>query len=230
MTAALVFTQGKRGYLLADMAYTEVETGLVRYIDSKFVVANGRVPWAAIPSGTLNPHALARKMQGRDVPNASAFLRGLPDVLRELEQDVRDEGAPPLVAGLYGLVWSARLSRPCAFMVWNDTSRSGVGNDLEPYQVVPVDYANSGAANIPQLLGRPVKVNAARDFDPRTDGVKVMDRLRETSTDGQHLVAGGGVQLLTFGRVGSLIETLKLYPDKVGERIGVETLRATLAA
>ena len=218
MTAINLAVQGKRAYLMADRAATRVD-GSLTWIDSK-IIAGQAFPFALAVTGHMNPHALTRHLNQRGPRNPRALLAAIADSMPVMIEDAKAEGVPNPQFCVQGIVWSARTKQPGAFVV-----SDGRWHQFPAFEPRYVTWAATEVDHPSKALGRPVDMDDPASFDPRTDGVALMEWQRRNITfdvmgTGRRVPAiGGGIELATIDRNGLTVEQIHTWPDEVGKPI-----------
>lgn len=219
MTAINCAPQGKIGYLYADTAHTDAETGRVLHFASKLLLGTN-FPWAMAISGYSRAQAAAIEAINAEVPrNVTGFVRALPGILKRIEATADAQGSLSLTL----LVWDGRLQRTRAFVIDNDGSANG-GLGIEPGTVAEVDWSACGG-DPAAYLERPVEMTRRSSFDPDDYGLALMLAQRRGMTWGPSPDCavcpriGGEVEQAVVTRRGVQVYSLHRWPDRVGEKI-----------
>lgn len=207
MTAVNVIQQPHRVIILTDGASYD-RRGVLHEIGQKCSDVPGREMVVAT-SGSVKLRRdmlilLPRHFENIDdvAKGGDAFFRSYMDAWRDDFARAGRTGGLFVVAG-----WSTVVDAPIYVLYSEDRhDASKTEFRISPYSMT-----------MPNSAGRPAIDRST--FDPRTDGLALMEHQRRDRTDGGFLV-GGHVQLTEITRAGISHEIIRVWnEDVVGERI-----------
>ncbi|KQX34108.1 hypothetical protein ASD04_17865 [Devosia sp. Root436] len=221
MTAINVIRRDDRIWFMTDAAVYS-QTGVIEAIEDKVIL----LPAIGAAIATRGPYENFRVLQY--MLNASGDrLKSFDDLVEQLPAIIRGATARfhrdrfELTIGGYSGAREGMETYLCFSRSAQGRMRDGMGTIPE---AVPV--------RVPDLVGSPIPAPhqlaavgifgpiSPEEFDPRTDGMRLMEgqRLYRHSTGGYHMV-GGYAQLTTITREGLTSEVLRSWPDRIGHKI-----------
>jgi hypothetical protein len=206
-----------KAYLLADRAITGADGTLLGTM-SKFVRSVGSVPWAATYSGhQFEPREFVDRLAVRACDDLQSLAASMTAVLREMTAY-----RPDMVVGVQAGIWSRPHKAPVLFVLANsEIPFPGLAKAFEP---VSVHHVVTGSHPPEHYLGRQIDLMDDRAFDPLSDGAAIIRAQRrverfERAYQTPAYRIGGGIEAAIIGKRGVRLETLWVWPDRLGEKI-----------
>lgn len=218
MSALNMIVQGQHAHLLTDRAVYD-RNGIVVGIGHK-VVRVEVLPLALAIVGVFNVDQVASAVE-TSCPTTSLcpedWVARLPAVVRWIREEnltrwPEIEGTADGEITLAAIYYSHRLGRARGVMV------SSGDPSLPAYEVVGLSCIAIPAIEIEPGIPDPSRAQ----FDPRRDGVALVEAQRQGARMDGMVTVGGGVDLTTVGPEGLTLETLHTWPDEIGRRIDRE--------
>lgn len=225
MTIANAVAQGPKGYLFADTAWIDSDTGTLIAKHTK--IFRGRhFPWAVAVTADGDPLAWAHAMQDRPEPRYADELRKwLVDVVNEYEATTASRAK---ALKLLAVAWDGRAKRSTVMMA---STASACPDFLRPYEIAEGESLFGMVLDMEAMFGREVDFTDPRSFDPETDGLKPFLHARRAPLMRQagSLFAagacggfGGEVEMAEISRRGVRLWRLHDFGDVVGAPIPIE--------
>lgn len=218
MTALNVVVQSSAVYLLTDCAGYDT-AGAVSEIRSKVTVApEWRAAFAC--SGRVDSVRLSTALARRKVRCQQDALLALPSVVRALRDENRrvhlaDDGEwndLQVVCAIFSDV----SNRPEAWII--SSNAAYLGEDYVPYRLVQIRQLFSPDLDLDAVLGCSAATELT-SFDPRRNGLAVLEAQRGAPWHDGLFYVGGAGQLTTVDESGVAVDILVHWPDAVGQRI-----------
>jgi hypothetical protein len=241
-----MFGQPGRAIILADTATTALTGELISDQDKLAVFSASRLVagWTGYaPSRPDGPRQRIKDgLAGLGVPDEqSAILKSLPLVLREMHRENIDwlqAGRETMIKARAAIVlivsyWDERRSEAVMLMAVSEAM-----DGLAAYDLIRVSHymSTDGQQDSPTFLretfGRDINPADPAQFDPRKDGLKLLERQRRLPPPAWsygHYSIGGRATLTTIDRDGVHVETLKDWLDPIGRKIQPDRPRVPFA-
>jgi hypothetical protein len=226
-----VWRQPDAAYLLTDIAWYDEDDGAKVLRFAPKVIELSLLPIAIAFTGCGASYEsildyLEQLNPGLD--DADQVISGLPDLLRHMiEFADREWPQEQHEIGLAAAMWSPARERAEAYRC--DSTTQWLGDRYTPFAVVAVSEAiNSRVVDgrcwgVAQMLGRPVDPTDPQSFDPREDGLRLIEAQRRLKMPSSrlgfdvHAVGGAGI-LTRVDELGVHHQTLVEWPE---DRIGI---------
>lgn len=220
MTACNGLVQSSAAYLLTDGAYFD---------DDHRVMAIARKVWsfphqrlAIAWHGRASYYELEDALAERGANTQAGILGALPDVARQMhESNLRAAPQQSSGIGLLIALWDEAAAEPQLWAIESDATR--FGPRYVPFALVRLRHRlDTDDDEVAAIFGRRLVLENAADFDVERDGLRLLEAQRLDpwdDPDGRHYGVGGFAQLTRVDADGVHSKTLKLWPDRIGERI-----------
>ncbi len=212
MSATFLFPQRDAVHLLSDGGGFDLD-GRLLCISSK-VATFPEFSMAVGYQGRCNPHFIWNAMAAVAPTSEQEAFRALPEILSGIVKRNRAEGSPEPDVLLMAATWHAKLGS-AAWLFSSKTENMPAG--YQPCEPLRLRAYLDAVGDPATILGRAPDLTDPTDFDPATDGLRLMEAARHTPDDKGRNIVAGFAEIVSISAAGLTRRTLAEWKgDQVG--------------
>lgn len=224
MTALNMWEDGRNAYILNDTAnFAPGSPAISRMVPKSMIIPKFSLGGQAAMtcSGCLHPEFLAEGVNSLHALQPRDLLAGLPMLMARWAHILRQNGMylDDMGFQIALAIIDPISQRPALFTACDDAQM--MPPDYKPGSIIQVRYWTTGMEAYGPFDYSGQKPNLRR-FDPRRDGLAMMEAQRAEPWLGAYRIGGAAI-LTTIGADGPRSDILHTWPDEVGEPIRAVT-------